>query len=81
MRGPRAAGFAHVSVDTDSFRGEFAGIDDALAWFAAWPLAATRLARLDLLAREQFFAEARDLLATHSLAWTFALNFYLASRP
>lgn len=27
-----------------------------------------------------YFAEARDLLATHSLAWTFALNFYLASR-
>lgn len=77
----RAAGFADVSIRTESFHGEFAGIDDALAWFAAWPLTATRLARLEPDAREQFFSEARDVLATNSLAWTFAFNFYLASRP
>lgn len=77
----RAAGFIDVSVRTESFHGEFAGVDDALGWLAAWPLTATRLARLDPPAREQFFAEAREVLAANSLAWTFVFNFYLANRP
>ena len=42
----RRAGFASVSVLTETFHGAFAGADEALAWATAWPLAAARIASL-----------------------------------
>ena len=77
----RKAGFTSVSVKTESFRGEFANADDALAWATAWPLTAARLARLDRSSQEQFFSEARAALAAMSLSWSFAFNFYVARGP
>lgn len=74
----RAAGFASVSISTESFRGAFADADDALAWATAWPLAAARVARLESSRREQFLGEARAALAAASLSWTFVFNFYVA---
>ncbi len=77
----REAGFTGVSVQTQSFSGEFADAEDALAWVVAWPLAAARLARLDPRRRERFFSRAREVLATTSLSWSFPFNFYVAHRP
>ena len=76
----REAGFTGVSVLTGSFRGEFADAKDALAWVVAWPLAAARLERLTPSRRDNFFASAREALATTSLSWTFVFNFYVAHR-
>lgn len=72
------AGFTSVSVETESFSGEFADAEDTLAWAVAWPLAAARLARLDPRRREEFFSSARKALSATSLSWTFAFNFYVA---
>ncbi len=77
----REAGFTSVSVHTESFSGDFADAEDALAWVVAWPLAAARLARLAPRRRADFFASAREALATASLSWTFVFNFYVAHRP
>ena len=72
------AGFTSVSVQTESFRGEFTDAEEALAWATAWPLTAARLARLDPSRQEQFFSEVRAALAATSLSWSFAFNFYVA---
>jgi SAM-dependent methyltransferase len=77
----RKAGFTSVSVQTESFRGEFADAEDALAWVTAWPLPAERLARLDPGRRERFFSDARAALAATSLSWSFVFNFYVAHQP
>ncbi len=77
----REAGFADVSAQTETFRGEFSDPDDALAWFTAWPLTAARLARLDPRRRERFFTDASDALAATNLSWSFAFNLYVAHRP
>jgi ubiquinone/menaquinone biosynthesis C-methylase UbiE len=77
----REAGFRTVSVQTETFRGEFAEAEDTLTWATAWPLAAARLARLDPRRREQFFSGARKALAATSLSWSFAFNFYAGHRP
>ena len=77
----REAGFTSVSVQTQSFSGEFANAGDALAWVVAWPLVAARLARLDPRRRGLVLSRAREALATTSLSWSFAFNFYVAHRP
>ena len=77
----RNAGFTNVSVETGSFRGEFAHAEDALAWATSWPLTAARLARLDPGHKEQFFSEARAALTATTPSWSFAFNFYVAQRP
>jgi len=43
----RRLGFESVSVRRESFTGSFVDTDEALAWSVAWPLTASRLARLD----------------------------------
>ena len=77
----RRAGFTDVSVRSESFGGEFAEADEALAWSLGWPLTASRLARLDSARRERFRREALETLAGSRLSWIFEFNFYLASKP
>jgi SAM-dependent methyltransferase len=77
----RRVGFASVSVTSESFTGTFADIDEAVSWFVAWPLTASRLARLDPIARERFFCDAHKALSGSDLSWRFVFNFYLATKP
>lgn len=77
----RQGGFASVSVETDLFTGSFADAEEALAWSLAWPLSATRLARLDPSRHRQFLTDAREAVADSALSWTFAFNFFVAYRP
>ena len=74
----REAGFVQISVRRETFAGEFADAQQALDWFVAWPLTAARLTQLHPPARERFLDDARKLLATKRLAWTFVFNFYVA---
>jgi SAM-dependent methyltransferase len=76
----RRAGFADVSVRTESFTGSFADADEALAWSLSWPLTASRLARLDSARRERLRRESLHALASSHLSWRFVFNVYLASR-
>lgn len=77
----RKAGFTGISVESESYRGEFADARDALAWATAWPIAAARLAHLDPGRQERFLSDARAALADASRSWTFVFNFYVAHRP
>lgn len=77
----RRAGFVHVSVARTSFTGCFTNAREAVAWSAAWPLTASRLARLDRGAQEQLLTEARQALEGGDLSWRFVFNFYLARAP
>ena len=74
------AGFADVSVRSESFSGSFAGAEDALAWALSWPLTACRFAQLDPARRERLRREAMESLARSNLARRFVLNFYVASK-
>jgi hypothetical protein len=76
----RRAGYADVSVRSESFGGTFADADEALAWSLGWPLTASRLARLDSARRERFRCESLQALAGSRLSWRFVFNFYLASK-
>jgi len=53
----RRIGFASVSVKRETFTGSFADADQALVWSLAWPLTATRLARVDPRLRERFLGD------------------------
>lgn len=75
------ARFTQATVIRESFDGRFADAEEALAWWAAWPLTARRLTRLGARHRERFFREARTVLQGSDLAWRFAFNVYIASRP
>lgn len=76
----RRAGFACVSVQTETFTGAFEDVEEALQWALAWPCGSARLARLDARARDAFLADAREALAGTDLSWTFVVNFYFADK-
>jgi SAM-dependent methyltransferase len=76
----RRAGFANVSFRSESFDGNFADADEALAWSLGWPLIASRLERLDSARRERFRRESLQILAGSRLSWRFVFNFYLANK-
>ena len=76
----RRAGFADVSVWSESFGGSFADAEEALAWALGWPLTASRLVGLDSARRERFRRESLEALAGSRLSWRFVFNFYLASK-
>lgn len=77
----RRGGFAEVVVTRESFRGRFTDPDEALGWWTAWPLTASKLALLDVHQRERFFCEARAVLRASDLSWRFAFNVYLSQKP
>jgi DNA-binding SARP family transcriptional activator/trans-aconitate methyltransferase len=76
----RRAGFANVSFRSESFDGNFADAEEALAWSLGWPLIASRLDRLDSARRERFRRESLQILAGSRLSWRFVFNFYLANK-
>jgi SAM-dependent methyltransferase len=76
----RRAGFANVSVTTETFAGRFADADQALQWTLAWPCGSARFTRLEAGKRDAFLAEARHALAGADLAWNFVFNLYLATK-
>jgi SAM-dependent methyltransferase len=76
----RGAGFADVSVITESHAGEFAHADEAVRWSFGWPLTAARVDRLDPGRRERLRRESVDALADSDLSWRFTFNFFLASK-
>ena len=76
----RRAGFADVSVTTESFEGRFADAEEALAWSLAWPLTAAGFARLDPARRERLRRDSLEALAGSSLSWRFVFNLYLAGK-
>jgi SAM-dependent methyltransferase len=76
----RRAGFACVSVHTETFRGRFEDVEEALQWTLAWPCGAARLQRLDASAQDAFLADAREVLAGSDLSWTFVFNLFVADK-
>ena len=76
----RRAGFASVSVETQTFTGRFADAEEALDWTLAWPCGSARLARLGASAREAFLADAREALADSDLSCTFVFSLYVADK-
>jgi SAM-dependent methyltransferase len=77
----RRAALVDVSVERASFTGSFANAHEAVAWWAAWPLTASRLSRLDRANQERLLTEAQQALDVEDLSWRFAFNFYLARAP
>ena len=75
----RHAGFADVSVRSESFGGSFTNPEEALAWALAWPLTASRVAQLDSASREGLRRESLKALACSQLSWRSVFNFYVAT--
>jgi ubiquinone/menaquinone biosynthesis C-methylase UbiE len=76
----RRAGFAQVSVKTETFTGTFSDPEQALDWSLAWPCRTARLAQLDPREHEGCVADARRALADADLSWNFNFNIYLATK-
>jgi SAM-dependent methyltransferase len=77
----RRAGFVRVLVERTSFTGSFANAHEAVAWWAAWPLTASRLARLAREEQKRLLTEAQETLDGSDLSWRFVFNFYVARAP
>ena len=74
----RHAGFADVSVSTESFGGAFADPEEALGWALSWPVTAARFAQLEPERRERCRRECLEHLTGSDLTWVLAFNFFLA---
>jgi len=76
----RRAGFACVSVQTETLTGRFEDVEEALQWTLAWPCGAARLERLNASAQGAFLAHARSALAGSDLSWTLVFNLFVADK-